>query len=106
MKRLGDYDSEFNGWFRIRPSGFGHVTREQFPKGRLKDVEAGQVAARASEALHQTIENRVAAGPRSCTARSAPSRHRGRLSSASKLGFLHQAPELVATKSSARQARK
>jgi hypothetical protein len=29
MMRLGDYDSEFDDWFRIRLSSFGHVTREE-----------------------------------------------------------------------------
>jgi hypothetical protein len=29
MIRLADYDSEFDDWFRIWLSSFGHVTREE-----------------------------------------------------------------------------
>jgi hypothetical protein len=29
MMRLGDYDSEFDDWFRIGLSSVGHVTREE-----------------------------------------------------------------------------
>jgi hypothetical protein len=29
MMRIGDYDSKFDDWFRIRVSSFRHITREE-----------------------------------------------------------------------------